>query len=204
MEKSQFRLVLVVVHVLSLAPLALLALDFSLGRLGPNPIREIQLRTGSYTLFLLVASLACTPLYTLTGILRILDLRRVLGLYAFGYASLHFVNLAGLDYLFDFKALWADIAEKRYILAGFPAFLILLVLAITSTAGWKRRLGKSWKRVHRLVYLAGVLAVLHYFWQVKVRVPGPVIYGVILAALLLLRLPAAERLAARRLPWRAS
>ncbi len=204
MEKSRFRLVLVAVHVLSLAPLALLALDFSLGTLGANPIREIQLRTGSYTLFLLVASMACTPLYTLTGISRILDLRRVLGLYAFAYAALHFMNLVGLDYLFDFKALWADIAEKRYILAGFPAFLILLVLAVTSTAGWRRRLGKNWKRLHRLIYIAGVLGVLHYFWQVKIRVPGPVIYGVILAALLLLRLPIAQRLAARRLPWRAS
>jgi sulfoxide reductase heme-binding subunit YedZ len=160
MEKSRFRLALALVHVLSLAPLAFLALDFYRGTLGPNPIREIQIRTGSYTLFLLVASLACTPLHTLTGLSRILDLRRVLGLYAFSYATLHFMNLVGLDYLFDFKALWLDIAEKRYILAGFPAFLILLVLAITSTAGWKRRLAKNWKRLHRLVYLAGVLGVL--------------------------------------------
>jgi sulfoxide reductase heme-binding subunit YedZ len=189
---------------LCLAPLALLVIEYYVGRLGPNPIREIQLRTGSYTLFLLVASLACTPLYTLTGISRVLDLRRVLGLYAFSYAALHFMNLVGLDYQFDFEALWRDIAEKRYILAGFPAFLVLLILAITSTTGWKRRLGKNWKRLHRLVYLAGVLAVLHYFWQVKVSVPGPTVYAAILVVLLLLRLPVAERLAARRLPWRTS
>jgi sulfoxide reductase heme-binding subunit YedZ len=204
MEKSRSRLVFTAVHVLCLAPLALLVIEYYVGRLGPNPIREIQLRTGSYTLFLLVASLACTPMYTLTGISRVLDLRRVLGLYAFSYAALHFMNLVGLDYQFDFEALWRDIAEKRYILAGFPAFLVLLILAITSTTGWKRRLGKNWKRLHRLVYLAGVLAVLHYFWQVKVSVPGPTVYAAILVVLLLLRLPVAERLAARRLPWRTS
>ena len=202
MDRQRFRVVLVFVNILSLLPILLMLLDFSAGRLGSNPIRETQLRTGRYTLFLLMTSLACTPLYTLTGLARILDLRRTLGLYAFSYATLHFLNLVGLDYMFDFKSLWRDIGEKRYILAGFPAYLILLTLAITSTADWKRRLGKNWKRVHRLVYVAGILAVVHYFWQVKIKVPGPLIYGGILALLLLLRLPALQELADRHLPWR--
>ncbi len=200
MDKHWSRLLLVLVNILCVLPFVLLAFDAALGRLGPNPIREVQLRTGSYALFILTSSLACTPLYSLTGVSRFLELRRTLGLFAFFYAALHFINLVGIDYQFDFKALWLDVGEKRYMLAGMPAFVILLALAITSTAGWKRRLGKNWKRVHRLVYLAGILAVVHYFWQVKVRVPGPLIYGSVLALLLLLRLPAVEKLAARRRP----
>ena len=204
MDKRRFRLVLVLVNVLSLIPLAWLLLDAAFGRLGPNPIQVVQLRTGSYALFLLTSSLACTPLYTLTGISRFLDLRRTLGLYAFLYAALHFLNLIGLDYQFDLRALWFDVGKKRYIVAGMPAFVILLVLAVTSTSGWKRRLGKNWKRLHRFVYLAGILAVVHYFWQVKIKVPGPLIYGSILAFLFVLRLPWLERVASKRLPWRTT
>ena len=189
------------VHILALLPLLLLALDYWQGGLGANPIQEVQLCTGIYAMVLLTASLAWTPLYTLTGIPALARFRRTVGLYAFFYASLHFLNLIGLDYLFNFSALWKDLADKRYILAGFPAWLLLLVLAITSTNGFRRRLGKNWRRVHRFVYVAGVLAVIHYFWQVKVEVPGPLIYAGILAFLLLLRLPPIERLV-HRLPWR--
>ena len=204
MDRQRFRVAFALVNILSLLPLLLMLLDFASSRLGPNPIREIQLRTGRYTIFLLMTSLACTPLYTLTGFVKALDLRRTLGLYAFFYATLHFLNLVGLDYMFDLKSLWQDVGEKRYILAGFPAYLILLTLAITSTTGWKKRLGRNWKRVHRLVYAAGILAVVHYFWQVKIQVPGPLIYGGILALLLLLRLPGLEEFAERHLPWRAA
>jgi sulfoxide reductase heme-binding subunit YedZ len=190
------------VHPLALLPLFLIAYDFWLGDLGANPIREIQLRTGIQALLLLTLSLAVTPLHTATGVRAVLRLRRTLGLYSLLYAGLHLLNLIGLDYLFNFPLLWRDIAQKRYILAGFPAFLILCALALTSTAAWQRRLGKNWKRLHRTVYLAAILAVTHYFWQVKVSVPGPTVYGIILAVLLLARLPVVERVAARRLPWR--
>jgi sulfoxide reductase heme-binding subunit YedZ len=202
MQSSRFQRLTVLVHPLALLPFFLMAADFWRGGLGANPVREIQLRTGIYALFLLVTTVACRPLYTLTGIRAVLRLRRTLGLYALLYAGLHFLNLIGLDYLFDFKSLWRDVAEKRYILAGFPAFLILLAMGLTSTGGAQRRLGKSWRWIHRLLYPAAILAVTHYFWQVKVEVPGPAIYGSILLLLLLARLPVVERLAASRLPWR--
>ncbi len=202
MQSSRFRRLTVLVHPLALLPFFVMAADFWRGGLGANPVREIQLRTGIYALFLLIATVACTPLYTLTGFRSVLRLRRTLGLYALLYAGLHFLNLIGLDYLFDLKSLWRDVAEKRYILAGFPAFLILLAMGITSTGSAQRRLGRSWKWIHRLVYPAAILAVAHYFWQVKVEVPGPAIYGGILLLLLLGRLPILERLAARLLPWR--
>lgn len=202
MRRSRFGRLTVLAHPVALLPLMLLAWDFWRHGLGANPIREIQLRTGIGAMLLLTATVACTPIHTATGIRVVLRLRKTLGLYALLYAGLHFLNLVGLDYLFDIGSLWRDVALKRYILAGFPAFLMLLALGITSTDGWRRRLGPRWKWLHRLVYPAAILGVAHYFWQVKIEVPGPAIYGGILALLLLARLPVVERLAARHLPWR--
>ena len=204
MDERSRNTLLAIVTVVSLLPLGWLVVDIALSRLGPNPIREIQIRTGTYTLVVLLASIACTPAYTLTGVRAVFGLRRSLGLYAFIYAALHFLNLVAVDYLLDLKSLWRDIAQKPYIVVGFGAFFILLTLAITSTSGWKARLGKNWKRLHRLVYAAGVLAVLHYLWQVKATVPGPFIAGASLGLLLLLRVPAIERLAVKHIPWRAA
>lgn len=192
----------VLIHVGALLPLALLLLDFAFGRLTANPIREIQLRTGSHTMLLLTLSMACKPVYVLTGLRTALEFRRPLGLYAFLYAALHVFNLVVLDYLFNFRLLWEDIAEKPYILAGLPAFLMLLVLAITSIRALALRLGKKWRRVHRLAYAAAILAVVHYLWQVRVNIPAPYIYAVVLAILLVVRLPQFERFAAGRFPWR--
>ncbi|MFC1874516.1 sulfite oxidase heme-binding subunit YedZ, partial [Chloroflexota bacterium] len=154
-----------------------------------NPIQEIQLRTGRYALILLMLSLTPTPIHKLTGLTQVLALRRTLGLYAFVYTCLHLLNFVGLDYGFNLAWLWADISEKRYVVVGFGAFLILLILAITSTRGWKQRLDRNWKRLHRLVYIGGALAVLHYLWQVKLDLRAPLIYGAIIVLLLLLRIP---------------
>lgn len=189
MRKFNTSRLLILVHIGALIPLALLVWDFAWGQLSVNPIEEIQLRTGKYALVLLVLSLACTPINIIFGTKWVLPLRRLLGLYAFGYACLHFLNFVGLDYGFDFALIREDILEKRYALAGFAAFLSLLLLAVTSTRGWMKRLGKNWERLHWLVYLAGLLAVTHFVWQTKADLREPLIYGAVVVLLLIVRLP---------------
>jgi sulfoxide reductase heme-binding subunit YedZ len=181
------------VHLGSLAPLALLLVDYFRDNLTVNPIQEITFRTGKTALVLLVLSLACTPLNTVFKFRPALKVRRALGLYAFMYASLHFLIFIGLDYQFDLDLIREAVFEKRFALVGFSAFLILLPLAITSTKGWKRRLGKKWKRLHQLVYLAGLLVVVHYVWLVKSDIRVPLAYGGVVALLLIARIPAVRR-----------
>jgi len=190
-------LVRILLHIGALIPLTLLAWDLALGQLTADPIREVQLRTGRYALILLTLTLACTPVYNLTGFKETLMVRRPLGLYAFGYTCLHLLNFIGVDYRFDLALLWPDISQKPYIIVGFVAFLILLALAVTSTAGWMKRLGRNWGRLHAAVYAAALIADLHYWWQLKVNENGPLIYGAIIVVLLLLRLPPVKRLARR-------
>jgi methionine sulfoxide reductase heme-binding subunit len=175
-------------HVGSLAPLALMLWDSARDQLGFNPIQELTTRTGKAALVLLVLSLAVTPLMWL-GAKRLFPLRRILGLYAFGYVALHLLVFSVLDYELDWTLIMEAIAEKRFILAGFASFLLLLPLALTSTRWAMRRLGKRWKPLHRLVYVAAPLAVLHYIWLVKADTREPLLYGAILALLLALRLP---------------
>jgi methionine sulfoxide reductase heme-binding subunit len=177
------------VHACALTPLVKLVIDFFTGELTANPIQAATQRTGDTALVLLILSLTCTPVVILTGIKGISSFRKTLGLYAFLYASLHFLIYAGLDYAFNLALIWGEIVEKRYILAGICAGMILLALAVTSFQWWKRRLGKNWKRLHRLVYLAGILAVFHYFWVVKADTRLPLLAGGILTGLLLLRVP---------------
>jgi sulfoxide reductase heme-binding subunit YedZ len=191
----------IVFHVAALVPLFLLIWDYTQGQVTANPIREIQLRTGRTTLLFLTLTLACTPIYNLTGFRQVILLRRPLGLYTFAYASLHLLNFIGVDYHFDFSLLWTDISEKRYIIAGLATFLILLALAITSTRGWMRRLGRNWERLHSLIYVAGILAVLHYFWQLKVTIRAPFIYGIVIILLLILRMLAISRFTSKRIMW---
>lgn len=179
----------ILTHIAALLPLAIIAWDFTQNRLTVNPIKELQLRTGRYALLLLVLSLSCTPIGRVFGIKPVLRLRRTLGLYAFAYASLHLLNFVGLDYGFDFALIREDIAEKRFAFAGLAAFLCLLPLAITSTKGWMRRLGKNWERLHWLVYPAALLAVTHFVWQVKADFRRPLLYGFIVVLLLIVRLP---------------
>jgi sulfoxide reductase heme-binding subunit YedZ len=142
MQKSGHVLITALVHIALLIPLALLAFDWTQDQLTANPIRNSTTHS-RYALLLLVLTLACTPAYNITCFKSILSLRRVLGLFACGYALLHLLNFVGLDYGFNSALLWEDISEKRYIVVGFAVFLILLVLAITSSMGWVVRLGKT-------------------------------------------------------------
>lgn len=184
---------LLATHIGALLPLAFLIWGYATNQLSVNPIQEITFRTGKYALILLVLSLACTPINTVFGFKQVIPLRRWLGLYAFFYVCLHLLTFVGLDYGFAFDLIMQEIAEKRYVLVGLAAFLLLLPLAITSTRGWMRRLGKNWKRLHRVVYAAALLAVLHYTWVVKSDVREPLIYGGIIMLLLVLRIPRVRR-----------
>ena len=177
------------VHICALLPLGVLVWNFFTGNLTVNPIQAASQRTGDIALVILLLSLACTPAASTLGLKEVLKFRRTLGLYAFFYAGLHFLIFVGLDYTFNLALIWAAIVEKRFILVGFAAGLILLALAVTSFRWWMKRLGKNWKRLHRLVYLAGMLVVLHYLWAVKVDIRLPLLSGFILLLLLTLRIP---------------
>jgi sulfoxide reductase heme-binding subunit YedZ len=184
-------------HIAALSPLAVLAWDFTQGQLTTNPIQEITLRTGIYSLALLVLSLACTPVSTVFGLKPVLRLRRPLGLYGLMYASLHLLNFIGLDYGFDFNLLRDDVFGKDYIWAGFVALLALLPLAITSTKGWVHRLGRNWERLHWLVYPAVLLAVAHFLLLVKVDMREPLLYGAVVVLLLTVRIPRVRKAVGR-------
>ncbi len=183
----------IIAHIVSLLPLALLVWDFTQDRLTVNPIQEITLRTGSYSLILLVLSLACTPAGTMFGLKSLLRLRRPLGLYGFMYASLHTLNFIGLDYGFDLNLLREDVFGKDYILVGIVALLALLPVAVTSTGGWMKRLGRNWQRLHWLVYPAALLAVGHFLLLVKADIRQPLLYAVAVGLLLIARLPGVTR-----------
>jgi methionine sulfoxide reductase heme-binding subunit len=186
------------VHIGSLVPLALLLWDFLTDNLTVNPIQDITFRTGKAALVLLVLSLACTPLNTVFGFREALKVRRPLGLYAFMYVCLHFLTFIGLDYGFDLGLIREAIFEKRFALIGFAAFLTLLPLALTSTKAWQKRLGKTWRSLHRWVYLAAILAVVHYVWVVKADIREPLVYGAIVVLLLILRIPIVRRVVSLR------
>jgi methionine sulfoxide reductase heme-binding subunit len=175
---------------LGLFPLARLAwwLRDGIFGLGANPIERVLHHTGFWALSLLLATLAITPVRRLTGYNRLARLRRPLGLFAFFYATLHLATYLGLDQLFAWAYVWEDIAERPFITVGFAAWLILLPLAITSTRGWIVRLGRRWVLLHRLVYLATALGLVHFFWKVRADLRVPLLFALTFAALLGLRL----------------
>ena len=193
MKRFKMTPLQIAAHVAALIPLVWLRWDFWQGNLGPDIIRAATLRTGKAALILLVASLACTPISLIFGFKPVLKLRRPLGLYSFMYASIHFAIFIGVDYGFNFSLLQDALLEKRYALVGLATGLILLALALTSTVSWQRRLKKNWKRLHKLVYLAGILAVIHFIWLVKQGVLEPWIWAAGVAFLLLLRIPPIKR-----------
>lgn len=171
-------------------PLLWLAWDQIRDNLSINPIDDYTDRTGGTAILLLLLSLAVTPVQTLTGWRKISTVRKSLGLWAFAYAVLHMLVFMGLDYAFNLEFILLDgLPSKPYILVGLAALLILIPLAITSTKGMQKRLGKAWKRLHRWVYAAGIFAVIHYIWVVKVPFGKPTLYAVILALLLVARIP---------------
>jgi sulfoxide reductase heme-binding subunit YedZ len=173
------------------APLLSILLRARSGALGANPIAEALNELGLMALVLLIASLACTPLRTLVGWTWPIRVRRLLGLLAFAYATLHVAVYAGLDQGLDLRAVLADVFKRRFIFVGFAAFVMMAPLAWTSTKGAVRRMGYvRWKRLHLLVYPAALCAVVHFVWRVKKDLSEPLAYAAILAALLLVRVVA--------------
>jgi sulfoxide reductase heme-binding subunit YedZ len=181
------------VHAASWVPLGVLVWDYFQGNLTVNPIQAITQRTGLIALTWLLFSLACTPLSTLFAWRQALKVRRALGLYAFFYAGLHFLTFFVLDYGANLTFIWLDLRDKPYILAGSLALIILIALAMTSTRSSMKSLGKRWKTLHSLVYPASLLVVIHYTWSVKADIRLPLVYGGILAVLLLARWPRLRR-----------
>src|SRR4051794_9158213 len=177
----------IVLFLAALVPVALLVRGMLAGTLGVNPAETIQLQTGRWALKFLLLSLAVTPVRRVTGWNVVIQFRRMLGLFAFFYATLHLSAYWAFDLGFAFDTIVTDILKRPFIALGFSAFLLLLPLAVTSTKGWIRRLGRRWTQLHRLVYVAAVLAVLHFAWKVKVFTGDPVIYAAILTALLAFR-----------------
>ena len=168
----------------SLLPLAWLGWRAWQDQLGANPVETLSHSTGDWSLRFLLLTLAVTPLRRLTGWNRLQQFRRMLGLFAFFYVCLHLGVYLIFDQFFDWRAIGEDIAKRPYLAVGFTGWLLLIPLAVTSTHGMIRRLGRNWQRLHRLVYLIGALGVLHYGWLVKADLTEPLIYGVILALLL--------------------
>jgi sulfoxide reductase heme-binding subunit YedZ len=169
---------------LPLAWLLVRTLGIAGAGLGANPIDELMDRLGEWGLRLLLATLCVTPLAVTLRKPWLMGLRRMLGLFAFTYLCLHFLTWLVLDQWFDLRAIAADIVKRPYITVGFAAFLMLVPLAVTSTAGWMRRLGRRWQRLHRLVYPAAILGCTHFWWQVKADWREPAAYAALLAALL--------------------
>ncbi len=175
-----------VVFTLAILPLAwLIARVAGIGPgLGPNPVETLQDELGIWALRLILITLAITPLRLALGKPWPLQFRRMLGLFAFTYAALHFANYLLLDQTLLWSAIVEDIVKRPFITVGFAAVVLLIPLAITSTAGWRRQLGRRWLMLHRAVYLIGILACWHFWWQVKKDITEPAIYAAILAVLL--------------------
>lgn len=177
------------VFLLCLAPLLVLGWRIGSDALGPNPVETVLHFTGLWALRMLLVTLAVTPLRRLTGLSWLLRFRRMLGLFAFFYAALHFAVYLVLDRTLVWGEILRDLTERPYITLGFLALVLLVPLAITSTRGWMRRLGRRWQRLHRIVYVVAVLGVLHFLWLVKADLQEPLIYGTLLGGLLAARLP---------------
>ena len=208
MTSAQFvrRVLKPVVFVACLAPAAWLLYRAFWGDLGVNPLETLTNETGIWTLRLLVATIAITPIRWLTKWNPIIMFRRMIGLFAFFYGTIHFFIYFLFDRSLQFDGLWEDIALRPYITVGFIAFVLMIPLALTSTAGWIRRLGgHKWNLLHRLVYVSAVGGVLHYWWKVKLDVTNPMIYAAIAGVLLAWRIVKAfNKRDARRTAARAS
>jgi sulfoxide reductase heme-binding subunit YedZ len=176
--------------LLCLAPLLLLIWRYYHDQLGANPIESITHKTGDWTLRFLLITLCVTPIRKLLNQPKLARFRRMLGLFAFFYGCLHLTTWVWLDKFFDLHEMWRDVVKRRFITVGMTGFVLLIPLAVTSTAGWVRRLGfVRWQRLHRLVYFSALAGVIHYYWLVKSDVRLPLFYAGILTVLLLYRLP---------------
>jgi methionine sulfoxide reductase heme-binding subunit len=195
MQKPRFTLLQILVHLGGWTPLALIVYNFFTNNLTANPIQAIEQQTGIHALTFLLFSLACTPLSAILGWKELIQRRKALGNYGFMYAATHLTIFIGLDYGFNLGAILRDVGTKWYIIIGAIAFLLLLPLALTSFKYWMKRLGKNWKRLHKLVYLIAPIVTVHFLLSVKgdlTRLQGnilqPMIYGSIALILLALRI----------------
>ena len=186
---NRLRLTKILIFLGAFVPLARLLWKGLHEGLGANPIEVITHSTGDWTLILVLTTLAISPLRRLTHQYWIIGLRRMIGLFAFFYGVLHFLTYIWLDKFFDVHEMLKDIAKRPFITVGFSAFVLLIPLAITSTKGWIRRLGgTNWQRLHRLIYVTGILGVIHYLWLVKADIRKPLEYASALSVLLLYRI----------------
>jgi sulfoxide reductase heme-binding subunit YedZ len=199
-NKHPFPWLQIAVHIIGWLPLALLIIYFFTDNLTVNPIQDIEQRLGRIAVYFLVATLAITPLYTVTGWRAVLPRRRALGLYTFFYASLHILVFLGLDYAFNLSQIAPLLFGKLYLIAGVLAFSLLLPLAVTSFDYFIRHMGRNWKRLHWLIYPAGLVVILHYAWSLKGNIftlhgniIQPLIWGLVILVLLILRLSPLRR-----------
>jgi methionine sulfoxide reductase heme-binding subunit len=199
-KKGRFNFFKIVVHLAGWFPLVQIVYDAFNQHLTANPIQAIEQRTGVHALTFLLFSLACTPLSAVTGWKALTLRRKALGNYGFMYAALHVFTFFVIDYGLNLGAIWRDVGTKIYIILGFVAFLLLLPVAVTSFRYWMKRLGKNWKRLHRLVYIISPLVIFHFILVVKgslLRLQGnliqPLVYGGIAIVLLLLRIPTIKK-----------
>lgn len=205
MPKFKFNRVQWVVHIGSIIPFFILLLDAFSNNLTVNPIQEITQRTGRTAIILLVLSLACTPLNIIFGLKPFNQVRRPLGLYAAFYATLHMLTFFILDYGLNWNLILQTIIEKPYILLGSTGFLILILLTLTSTKNSMKKLGKKWSQLHRLVYLAAIILVLHFFMALKFINTLAITIAIILVILLLIRIPVVRKFFIHRQPaWARS
>jgi methionine sulfoxide reductase heme-binding subunit len=185
----KLRLTKIAIFLAALIPLERLLWKGLHDGLGANPIEVITHSTGDWTLILVLTTLSITPLRQITHQYWLIGMRRMIGLFAFFYGTLHFLTYIWLDKFFSLHEMLKDIAKRPFITVGFSAFILMIPLALTSTAWSIRRLGgKNWQRLHRLIYLTGILAVVHYTWLVKADKRKPIEYGVVLSILLAYRL----------------
>ncbi len=179
----------VAVFLACLVPLGILAWEIATNELGANPTQFVEHALGDWTLRFLVFTLAITPLRKMLRIPQLIRFRRMLGLFAFFYVCLHFTAYLWIDKFFAWREIWADLHKRTYIIVGFTGFVLLIPLAVTSTAGWIRRLGgKRWQMLHRAIYVTAIAGVIHYYWLVKSDERKPLFYGFLVAILLAWRL----------------
>jgi len=205
-SQTQFirRVVKPIVFAAALGPFGWLVYNAFWGDLGVNPVETITNYSGITTLRLIAITLALTPVRWITGFNPLILFRRMIGLFAFFYGSLHFMTYFILDQSLQFGGVWDDVVKRPYITAGFTGFVLMIPLAITSTQGWIRRLGgRRWNLLHRLIYITALAAVLHYFWKVKLDTTYPVYYGILMGVLLTARLVQRARKMAAVPPRRA-
>jgi sulfoxide reductase heme-binding subunit YedZ len=200
MKKFPYTPLQIAIFVYAWSCIALLIFDIVTGRLSANPIQDLERRTGRHAITLLVLTLMCTPLNTLFKWREPLKRRRALGLYTFMYVTIHVIIFADLDYGLAWSRFLKEVIEKPRLIVGAAAFLLLIPLAITSFDIWKKRLGKNWKHLHQVIYFIAPLAVLHYLWSKKGdilslqgEVLKPLSYGIIVAILLIFRIPAVRK-----------